>query len=322
MSTIHSYPSLFKSPLHSLRVMLAALAFLYGASGSGFGEVNLDPLAAEEAMATLIQNHASQGRASMTHNEVLQFVARRKAEDMAQRGYFAHVDPDGFAANFIAGQAGYHLPYSTAPSVNSIESIGVQHQNGLTAAAAAQIVFDAWLNSPGHRAHVLAENAGYAAQTYYAVGYAFLASGPFGFNSHYFVFVSAPPDPDASFGSYPQWRFDTLTLQQMNDPLEDADEDGISNPFEYAFDTDPLQPHEFPPATVQLDRENGQFRMAFPFRDDLDPVLRFWVEESDGEGPGGFWQWRDAAFDREGNEFVVTAGSESKGFFRLRTERQ
>jgi len=273
-------------------------------------------------MTTLVQNHADQGRASMTHNEVLQFVARRKAEDMAARGYFEHVDPDGFAANFIAFQAGYHLPYSTAPNVNSIESIGVRHQNNISASAAAPIVFDAWMESPLHKAHLLAQNAVYVAQTYFAVGYAYAATGPFDFSSHYFVFVSAPPDEEATFGAYAEWRFNHLTLQQMNDPLEDVDEDGVPNPFEYALDTDPLQPNIFPAATVQLDTATGEFRMAYPFRTDLDPALQFSVVGSTGEGFGGVWQWQDVLSDHREGEFVFMIGADPKGFFRLKAERR
>ncbi len=268
-------------------------------------------------MASLIVNAATQGRASMTHNQVLQFVARRKARDMAQRAYFAHVDPDGFAANFIAHQAGYRHPYSLAPTANSIESTGVRHQNNLSASAAAQVVFDAWMNSPSHRSHVLAGVAGYAEQTYYAVGYAYVSTGPFGFSSHYFVFVSAPPDPDAVFGPYRDWRFTHLTLTQMASPLGDADGDKTPDPFEYVFATDPLVANEPPRVTVTLDRQAGQLRISYPFRNALDPALVFGMAASSGAAPGGSWFWEPASFGRAGNVFSVPLGTNPGRFFRL-----
>src|SRR5687768_11784997 len=145
------------------------------------------PLASETFMASQISNHPEQGRARFDYHPTLNFIARRKAEDMAKRAYFSHTDPDGFAANFIAHAARYELPYSVSPTANSIESIGVRHQNNLSANDAAKMLFTSWLESPPHRVHVLG-GSGFEAQTYYGVGYAFMRQGPFGFNSHYFVF--------------------------------------------------------------------------------------------------------------------------------------
>lgn len=286
---------------------------------SGVAAQNLSPLPEELAMASLITNHTQQARAFMQHHPVLQFVARRKAADMVARDYFAHTDPDGFAANFIAAQAGYKHPYVSSPTANSIESIGVRHQNNLSAAAAAQIVFDAWMNSAGHRSHVLGEVAGYAAQTYYAVGYAFDPAGPFGYSSHYFVFVSAPPDTNAVFGAYAEWRFARLTLTQMNALDDDFDQDRIPALLEYVFDLNPTVSNAPPRLTTRFNQASREFRLIAPFRPDLDPSLRFTLRGSTG---GVWWTWNAVAHTRAGNEFVVPIGATARQqFLKLGVER-
>ena len=123
------------------------------------------PSPSEVAMAELVFNHPDQGREVFVHNEVLNFLARRKAQDMADRAYFSHTDPGGFAQNFIARAADYYHPYMTSRCANSIESISARHQNGISEAQAAGIVFQGWLDSPLHRLHVMAGNSGHQVQT-------------------------------------------------------------------------------------------------------------------------------------------------------------
>lgn len=140
----------------------------------------------EQAVASFAQNHPGQGRSVMGCDQTLAQVAREKAQDMAQRSYFDHTNPDGFGPNFLVKQAGYELPnwYGSAPDANNIESIAAGYTT-------PEAVWDAWLNSSGHRVHVLAESAFWQDQTNYGIGYYYDANSPY---RHYWVFLSAPPE--------------------------------------------------------------------------------------------------------------------------------
>lgn len=140
----------------------------------------------EQEIATFAINHPDQGRPFMNCDPTLAEVARARALDMGTRNYFSHTNPDGYGPNYLVRQAGYILPtwYGTANDANNIESIAA----GYTTAAAA---WTGWLNSAGHRAHVLAEDPFWAAQTSYGIGYAYIAGSTY---KHYWVFISAPPE--------------------------------------------------------------------------------------------------------------------------------
>jgi hypothetical protein len=235
----------------------------------------LDPLPAETYMLDLIEAHEGQLRSEFVRNDVLLFAARKKAEDMAAREYFSHQDPDGFGMNFTISMAGYGHNYSKARSANNIESIGARHQNGLSGQVAADIVFNAWMESPGHRTHVLGTQDFFAKQTYVAVGYAFDPQGPHGWSSHYFSFLSAPPDEDAALSPVSEWLFSTLTLPQMENG--DPDEDGIGNLLEYALKTDPLSKSTAPKLRTRYLPETHSLQLDYPLNGNLHPSLKWAV---------------------------------------------
>ena len=141
--------------------------------------------AQESAIAELAINNPDQERQNMTCNSTLAEVARARALDMGQRDYFSHVNPDGHGPNFLVSQAGYTLPngWTSPATLNYIESIAGGY-------ITAQEAWDAWLNSSGHRAHVLGEDPFWAAQTNYGIGYAYVENSSY---RHYWVFISAPP---------------------------------------------------------------------------------------------------------------------------------
>ncbi len=143
------------------------------------------PLPEEQQIAALLIGHPQQGRPSLTCHPILAQVARARAEDMRDRAYFSHTNPDGFGPNYLVTQAGYVLPdyYPKEADSNNIESIAAGYP---TAAEAWQ----GWLNSPPHRTHVLAELPFFAAQVEYGIGYA--SGGPYG---HYWVLLTAEPGP-------------------------------------------------------------------------------------------------------------------------------
>lgn len=159
--------------------LLAAALLLAGPAA----EARLARNAEERAVASLVTKHPQQGRPRMSHDAYLHLAARARAKDMAKRNYFGHEDPDGYAPNRILELSGYGLPDSYNRP-NNIESI-VAGTNYTPARA-----FRAWLASPDHRPHLLADGAFYEAQTRYGVGYAKSASSRY---KHYYVFLSAPP---------------------------------------------------------------------------------------------------------------------------------
>jgi uncharacterized protein YkwD len=130
-------------------------------------------------------SHPDQGRVSPTCHPILAQVARARAEDMRDRAYFSHTNPDGCGPNYLVTQAGYVLPayYSTAPPANNIESIAAGYPTPTAA-------WQGWLSSPPHRAHLLAENDFFARQVEYGIGYA--SGGPY---QHYWVVLTAEPGP-------------------------------------------------------------------------------------------------------------------------------
>ncbi|MFN8445933.1 MAG: CAP domain-containing protein [Caldilineaceae bacterium] len=141
----------------------------------------------EQRIAELMKTAPGQQRSELHYNEILSKVARQRAQDMAQRCYVAHVNPDGVGPNFLVSQAGYLLPsfYPQVNNANNIESIGA----GQTTPEQA---WEAWLNSPHHRTHVLGTDPFFAAQTDYGIGYAYKADSPY---IYYWVIMTAQPGP-------------------------------------------------------------------------------------------------------------------------------
>jgi hypothetical protein len=234
----------------------------------------LDMLPAESHMLQLLESHNDQQRTEFIPNDVLLFAARKKAEDMAAREYFSHQDPDGFGMNYTLAMAGFRHSYSKTRSSNNMESIGVRHQNGLSGESAADIVFNAWLGSPGHRTHVLGSQSFFANQTYVAVGYAFDPQGPHGWSSHYFSFLSAPPDEQAELTPVTEWLFSSLTLPQMEHG--DPDEDGVSNLLEFVLGTDPLTQSQAPNLEIHRLPASNSIELVYPLNVALHPSLK-WV---------------------------------------------
>lgn len=143
----------------------------------------------ELGLACLVVEHPSQGRAEMHYDPTLGALARARARDMAERGYYGgegreyppHVDHDGFGPDHYLCEASYHQRYChpEVPFANSVESIAMRGAfspwgdevpaEALTDYAAT---LEQWLGSPGHRRHLLAEAPYFAEGTRYGVGHA------------------------------------------------------------------------------------------------------------------------------------------------------
>jgi hypothetical protein len=194
----------------------------------------ITPNAQEVDMGNRIATHSGQHRASMVYHPSLNLVARAKALDLARRDYFAHVDPDGYGPNYAIRLSDYQLPnfWGAKKDDNFVESLAGGYVD-------VEAAFNAWIESEAHRRHVLGQTSFYAEQTYYGVGYASVPGTDF---VRYYVFVSAPPDSSAALKKFTEWKFEKMTLLQMDHPKRDFDGDGSDDLLEYAFNMDPTVP--------------------------------------------------------------------------------
>lgn len=140
----------------------------------------------ESALAQLLTSSANQQRPSLKCNSTLSALARSRAEDMARRGYFSHVNPDGVGPNYLAIQSGYTLPasYGQGLTDNNIESIGAGAGN-------AEAMWNAWMESPSHSTHILGAADFYRAQTEYGIGFIKMDGSAY---TNYWVIITASPE--------------------------------------------------------------------------------------------------------------------------------
>lgn len=89
-------------------------------------------------------NRAAQNVGALTINPALVAAAQAKAEDMAAKGYFAHVSPEGKDPWYWFSLVGYDFDYAG-------ENLAVDFSDSADVNAA-------WLNSPTHRDNILNRN--------------------------------------------------------------------------------------------------------------------------------------------------------------------
>lgn len=142
--------------------------------------------AQEREMMAFIRGHSKQKRSQLKWEPRLAKAARAKAQDMGRRGYYSHVDPDGFGPNRLVQKTGYKLPVSWTAfdETNYVESFVAGH-------ATAESAFKSLLGSTLHAQHLLGLSEFTRKETNGAVGYAHVPNSPYG---HYWVFLSAPPE--------------------------------------------------------------------------------------------------------------------------------
>ena len=95
------------------------------------------------AKLVLLTNETRQGSGTygLIQNDLLTAAAQAKADDMAKKGYFSHVSPDGSPFWSWIQQAGYSYTYAG-------ENLAINFSD-------SEDVIEAWLESPSHRANVL-----------------------------------------------------------------------------------------------------------------------------------------------------------------------
>lgn len=87
------------------------------------------------------KDRVANGVAALTEDDHLAQAAQMKAEDMAAKGYFAHVDPEGRQPWYWLDAAGYDYTYAG-------ENLAVNFTD-------SEDVEKAWMNSPTHQANIV-----------------------------------------------------------------------------------------------------------------------------------------------------------------------
>jgi len=89
-------------------------------------------------------------------NKNLAVAAQRKAQDMADRNYMEHIDPDGYGMNYFIQNAGYQLNpnWLANISMNNFESLSAGSSNPLK--SIIDLIKDEGVIGYGHRKHLLA----------------------------------------------------------------------------------------------------------------------------------------------------------------------
>lgn len=119
-------------------------------------KVRVDPDAYSASIG--VDLSAVEARDVLTWNNTLQEVAEAKALDLANRNYFAHVDPDGFGINYHMNKAGYPMrpEWTTDPKTNNFESLAANSRDNFSGQNFInQLIIDEDVPSLGHRKHLL-----------------------------------------------------------------------------------------------------------------------------------------------------------------------
>lgn len=95
----------------------------------------------EQVLDLVNQERAGGGCDPLRANDLLQTAAQQHSDDMAARGFFDHVSPEGVGPDGRIEAAGYS--WSTVG-----ENIAAGHDS-------AESVMSEWMNSDGHRSNIL-----------------------------------------------------------------------------------------------------------------------------------------------------------------------
>lgn len=121
-----------------LRVFVAVIAFNLPQS-IFFADITKNAL-----IDFVNQGRESAGLNVLTENQKLDQAAQMKAEDMVQGQYFSHTSPTGISPWFWFSKIGYDYKYAG-------ENLAIGFYD-------SEQVFNAWLDSPSHRANILNPN--------------------------------------------------------------------------------------------------------------------------------------------------------------------
>jgi uncharacterized protein YkwD len=100
-------------------------------------------------------------------DEELSKIAREHSQDMAKRGFFDHVNPDGKSPRDRVRMAGYNCPKTVGENIfqNNLYSrvqirgnVKTYYWNSLDEIATSTV--QGWMSSPGHRQNILQHEYG------------------------------------------------------------------------------------------------------------------------------------------------------------------
>lgn len=117
------------------------------------------------------QERAAAGLPALSYNGTMEYYARVKSKDMADRGYFDHKDPQG---NLITEQMKADGVSYNAWGENIAYIQGVSGN-----ATLATQFMDNWMNSSGHRANILSSNFTSIGIGVYKIGNTYYATQEF-----------------------------------------------------------------------------------------------------------------------------------------------
>lgn len=139
-------PHLLREP--AIIAIMVAVVLLFGAEFFYTGALLNSNFFAEILPGVVVdltnRDRISRDALPLAESPLLTAAAQKKADDMADKGYFAHVSPDGRTPWDWLGEAGYRFSYAG-------ENLAVHFTDSGDVEAA-------WLNSPGHRANIFNKN--------------------------------------------------------------------------------------------------------------------------------------------------------------------
>jgi len=112
-------------------------------------------------------------RDDLIWNDAIAKAAYNKAKDMAERNYFAHVDPDGYGMNYKINEAGFELADYLLQSkeAKNFESIAAGTNRNSGKIMIQQLIIDKGIPSLGHRKHLLGMTDFWAESKYCGIGF-------------------------------------------------------------------------------------------------------------------------------------------------------
>lgn len=133
--------------------------------------VRSKPSAYSEELA--VDLSAVEKRAKLVWSEELAKAAYEKAKGMAERNYFAHIDPDGYGMNHKIDAAGFTLAdyLLQSKAANNFESIAAGTNRNTGKVMIQQLIIDKGVSSLGHRKHLLGMTDFWADAEYCGIGF-------------------------------------------------------------------------------------------------------------------------------------------------------